>query len=127
MRLVPRRSRGCSFTQIYWQAEGEGRTHPQLALNPNPASVQLDELPTEGQPQPRALHLLVRRSHLPELLEHRLLIFRGNADTGVPDGDLHEPVPWHSADFNPPTLGRELDRIRQQVQHDLSDLPFIGL
>jgi hypothetical protein len=50
--------------------------------------VQLDELATEGQPQPGALHLLVRRPHLPELLEHRFLVLRGDADPGVVDGDL---------------------------------------
>jgi hypothetical protein len=33
----------------------------------------------EGQPQPGALHFLICRSHLPELLEHRLLILGRDA------------------------------------------------
>src|SRR5262249_34571606 len=70
------------------QAESERRTHTHLALHPDPAPVQLDELPTEGQPQPRTLHLLLRCPHLAELLEPRLLILWGDAHAGVADGDL---------------------------------------
>jgi hypothetical protein len=87
--------------------------------------VQLNELPAQGQPQPGTFHLLVRRPHLSELLEHRLLILRGDADPGVADGDLDRPVPWDCHDFYSPTLWRELDRVRQQVQDDLPDLPLI--
>src|SRR5215831_17223741 len=36
--------------------------------------MQLDELPGERQPESRPLDLLVRRAHLPELLEDRLLV-----------------------------------------------------
>src|SRR5262245_3728898 len=94
----------------------ERRARPQLALHPDPAPVQLDELPTEGQPQPRALHLLVRRPDLPELLEDGLLILRGDADAGVADRDLYETVFWIGPDLDAPTLRREIDRIRQQVR-----------
>src|SRR5262249_1826439 len=67
------------------QRERECRAHAQLALHPDPTPMQLDELPTEGQTQPSALHLLVCRPHLAELLEHRVLILRGDADTGIAD------------------------------------------
>src|SRR5262249_1870339 len=102
-----------SFAMAHWQRERKRRACPQLALHPNPASVQLDELATQGQPQPSAFHLLVCRPHLPELLEHRLLILWGDADAGVVDGDLDEPVLWRGRDLDPPTLGGELDRIGQ--------------
>src|SRR5262252_2648727 len=36
------------------KAEGERRTRTQLALHPDPAPVQLQEFPTQGQPQPGA-------------------------------------------------------------------------
>src|SRR5215471_10025979 len=85
------------------QAEGERRAHSQLALHPDPAAVQLDELPTQSQPQPRALHLLVRRPHLPELFEHRLLIRRGNADPGVTHRNLDQTLLWRGRDFNAST------------------------
>src|SRR5262249_45068786 len=102
-----------SFATAHRQRESECGTRPQLALHPDPAPVQLDELPTQGQPQPSAFHLLVRRSHLAELLEHCLLILRGDADPGVADRDLDQPVLWHCAHFDVPTLRRELDRIGQ--------------
>src|SRR5262249_55420727 len=74
------------------QRKRERRALAQLTLHPDPTAVQLNELPTQGEAQPGALDLLVRRPHLPELLEHRLLILRGDADPGVADGDLDEPV-----------------------------------
>src|SRR5262245_56256567 len=116
-----------SFAVTHRNRERERRTHPELALHPDPAPVQLDELPTEGQPQPGALHLLLRRPHLPELLEHRFLILRRDADAGVADRDLDQTVLWHRAHLDAPALRRELDRIRQQIQDDLSDLALVGL
>src|SRR5262245_43950822 len=74
-----------SFATAPWQREGERRAHSYLALHPDPAPVQLDALPATCQPHPRALHLLFRCPHLPELLEHSLLILRGDADAGVAD------------------------------------------
>src|SRR4029453_9730331 len=65
--------------------------------------------------------------HLAKLLEHRLLIRRGDADARVADRDLYEAVLWRGCDLDPPTLRRELDRVRQEVQDHLPDLPFIGL
>src|SRR5262245_30219196 len=101
-----------SFAVTHRNRERERRTHPELALHPDPAPVQLDELPTEGQPQPGALHLLLRPPHLPELLEHRLLILRRDTDAGVADRDLDQPVLWHCSDLDPPILRCELDRVR---------------
>src|SRR4030095_6343931 len=49
------------------------------------------------------------------------------ADPGITDRDLDQPVLWHSPNVDPPALRREFDRIRQQVQDDLPDLPLIGL
>src|SRR5262249_49695775 len=69
---------------------------------------------------PRALNLFRGRPHLTELLEDLLVILRGDTDPRVGDRDLYQPILWHCTDINPPTLRRELDRIRQQVQHDRS-------
>ena len=97
-----------------------------LALDPDPPAMQLDELPRQGQPEPGALHLLRRRPHLPELLEDRLLVLGRDADARVAHRDLDDPIHRHRPDVDPPALRRELDRIRQQVQHDLPDLPLVG-
>src|SRR5262245_48188248 len=90
------------------QCKGKRRTHTDLALHPNPAPMQLDKLPAEGQPQPGALHLLVRGPHLPELLEHRLLILWGDANPGVAHGDLHVPSFWSAATSIRPPSGVNL-------------------
>ena len=48
--------------------------------------MELDEFAGQGQPEPGALRLLVRGADLPELLEHRPLILRGDANARVRDG-----------------------------------------
>src|SRR5215831_19504543 len=60
-----------SFAMADRQGERERRPFSQLALDPDPAPVQLDELPGQGQPEASPLDLLVRCAHLPELLEDR--------------------------------------------------------
>src|SRR5262245_22522232 len=47
------------LVSIYGDREGERRTHPDLALDPDLAAVQFHELPTQGQSQAGALDLLV--------------------------------------------------------------------
>src|SRR5262245_61864645 len=116
-----------SFAMAYRDRERERRARAQLALDPDSSAVQLDELPAQGQPQASALHLLVCRSHLTELLKHCLLILWGDSDARVGNRDLDVSILGHCADINAPTFWRELDRVRQQVQHDLANLAFIGL
>src|SRR5919197_5925198 len=76
-----------SLATAQWNREGEGRPCPHLALHPDLPAVELYELPAEGQPQPRALCLPLCSAHLPELLEHRLLVLGRDADSGVGDRD----------------------------------------
>src|SRR5262245_30523733 len=77
-RLVPVVRHG-----LQRQAESERRVHAQLALHPDPAPAQLDELSAEREPEPGPLHLLRGRPHLPKLLEHRFLDLWGDANAGV--------------------------------------------
>src|SRR5262245_6279478 len=116
-----------SLAMAHRQRERERRAHTLLTLHPDSTTVELHKLPAQGESQARALHLLGRRPHLAELLEDLLLILGSDADSGVADGDLHESILGHCADFDPSTFGRELDGIRQQVQDDLPNLPFIGV
>src|SRR5437016_13782275 len=76
-----------SFATAHRDRERERRTHAHLTLDPDPPAVEFDELPAQGQSQPRSLSLLLRSPDLSELLEHRLPILRRNADPGV--GDRH--------------------------------------
>src|SRR6266404_6265428 len=75
------------------------------------AAVQLDELLGQGQPEARALRLLVRRPHLAELLEDGRMILWRDADPGVGDGDLDQAVLPASLQADAASLRGELDRI----------------
>src|SRR6266478_4492707 len=88
------------------ERERERRTDPHLTRHPDLSPVQLDELPGEGQSEPGALRLLVGRSHLPELLEHGLLIRWRDPDTAVTDRDLERPTGGSRPDVDPAALGR---------------------
>src|SRR6185436_1147192 len=111
-----------SFATTHRDRERERGAHAHLALHPDPPAVQLDELPTQGQSQPGALDLLVRRPHLAELLEHRLLILRGDAHPRIADRHLDHAVLSCGPDVNAPALRGELDGIRQQIEDDLAYL-----
>src|SRR5262245_56859952 len=72
-----------SLLVVERQRERKRRALSLLALHGDPSAVQLNEFPAQRQPQPRALHLLVRRPHLAKLLKDRSLILRCDAHTGV--------------------------------------------
>src|ERR1700745_2869391 len=99
--------------------EGERRAFARFALDPYLATMQLDELAREREAQ--AGPLLLSRvivPDLPELLEHRCLIFRRDADAGVADGDHGVRVLFPRRNIDVPAIGGEFDRIRQQVQQN---------
>src|SRR5262245_44083419 len=52
-----------SCAMAHREGERERRPLSHLAVHPDPTPVQLDELPGQGQPEPRALDLLVCRAH----------------------------------------------------------------
>jgi len=55
------------------------------------------------------------------------MVFGGNADAGVLDGD-RDLRGIHLGDHvHAPAVGRELHRVREQVQEDLLDLALVGL
>ena len=64
-----------------------------------------------------------RRVELAEVLEHLHLILRRNADAGVLDRDRHLPQPRVvRRGHRHRSRRRELQRVAQQVEHDLLDL-----
>src|SRR5262245_18791588 len=88
--------------------------------------MQLNELPGQGQSEPGPLDLLVRRPHLPELLEDRLLVLGCDTYASVSDGDLGHAVVDRSADVDPAALGCELEGIGEQVQEDLFHFALVA-
>src|SRR5207302_11457129 len=89
--------------------------------------VQLDELPGERQPEPRAFVLAGGAdADLTELLEDRPLVFRCDADAGVADGDFDGTVGRRRSEPDPPAGGGELDRVGEEVEDDLLDLSLVA-
>src|SRR5499426_1810545 len=95
--------------------EGEGRALAHLAFYPDPTAMQLDELPRQCESEPGPLDLLVRRPHLPKLLEDSFMVFRCDAHARVADGDLGHAVGHRGAHVDAATLGCELEGIGEQV------------
>src|SRR5262245_31010213 len=116
-----------SVPVVEGEREGEGRSFTQTARHPDAASVQLDELSGERQPEPGALDLLRGGTHLPELLEDRLVILGGDTDARVDDRDLDDGALDGGSYVDLTTLRRELDRVGEQVQEHLLHLALVTL
>src|SRR2546426_489705 len=111
----------------YRQRERERRAATDLALDPQPAAVELDEAPRQRQPESGALALArVVGPDLTELLEDRVVVVGRDANAGVADGDLDRPVGEMGGDADASALGGELDRVREQVDQHLLDLTFVA-
>jgi hypothetical protein len=96
---------------------------PTLALDPDPPAVQLHELLSERQPEPRALLLAgMLAPNLAELLEDRRLILGRDPDARIADGDRDGPLGCRGGEADPAPLRGELDGIGQEVQQDLLHL-----
>src|SRR4029453_3622653 len=106
--------------------ERERRAPAPLALHPDPAAVQLYELPAKGQPQPCSLGPLVRRPPLTELLEDGSLALWGNAPTCIGHRDLGRAVHKSRAHLHPAAFWSELQGVREEVQEDLLDLTLVA-
>ena len=67
-----------------------------------------------------------RRSRLLELLEDPLVVVGRDARAGVGDRDLDLAARPARPDDDAPACGRELDRVREQVEHDLAQAPLVA-
>src|SRR6187401_2691470 len=86
---APKRRERRSSAHHPRQHECEHRAFARLAVDANRTAVQLDEPPRQRKPESRSFVLArVLATHLPELLEHRLVVGGGDSDPGVLDGDL---------------------------------------
>src|SRR6476646_3904603 len=88
--------------------------------------MQLDEFARQRETQSGAFLLVrVAASDLTELLEYRLLVLGGDADSRVMNGD-DEPVDRAAgADPDLTAVRCELYRVRQQVEQDLLELALV--
>src|SRR5262249_8760617 len=74
-----------SFAMAHRDRKCECRALAQLARHPDLAAMEFHKLPAQGEPEPRAFHLLCRRPDLAKLLEDLLLILWGDADPRIAD------------------------------------------
>jgi hypothetical protein len=88
--------------------------------------MELDEAPSQGKTQSRAL-LLMGLAHLLELLEDPGLVRRGDADPIVPHQDEHLVAVTSGADLDMATPGGELQRVGEQVEEHLLELSLVGI
>src|SRR5262249_47502287 len=83
-------------------------------------AVQLDQMFNERKPQPQsAMTPRARRVGLSEVLEDERQELRLDALAGVADRDADTVGVALHAQLDAPALGRELDRVCEQVPHDL--------
>ena len=89
--------------------------------------MQLDKLAGNRETEAgAALGPCARPVELPELLEHSLLVVRRDPRAGVRDRDVERAVRRGHVDGDLATFG-ELDRIADQVEQHLGDLPIVAM
>src|SRR5205807_4136910 len=93
---------------------------------PEAATVQLDETPRQRKSQTRAL-LQMGRAGLLELLEDSLVVRHGDAGSIVAHAYDHLVACAVCTDVDMTATARELQRVRDQVEQDLLELPLIRL
>src|SRR4051812_30142923 len=107
--------------------EGERAAVPRLALHPDAAAVRLYDPPANREPETRAGKAArVARIDTEELLEHLLLLVRGNPHAQVHHAYLYAAI-LHVRAQTEGHPGRGVARgIREQVVYYLRDAPLVG-
>ena len=99
----------------------------ELAFDPQGPAVQLDEPLRETEPEAGALCRTPGiGAGLTELLEDPGLVGSSDADARVSDGD--GDAGWHplAIDGHRASARSELDRVDDEVEEHLPDLPLVG-
>src|SRR5579883_533102 len=110
------------------QPQGRRRALSRGAVELEAAAMKLGHRSRERQSQAGPLVFSCQSAvDLTEGTQRLVEIACGNADAGVLDHDPQTLCAVLDADGDPATGGRELDRIRQQVEHDLLETPAVAL
>src|SRR5688500_15581373 len=102
------------------------RAAPELAAQIDETAVHLHQSPGDGQTEPRADALAAYVSSLEKLAENGLVVLRGDARTGIRNGDRHATVTRIHA-HRDRALARELDGVAHDVADDLAYAPRVGV
>src|SRR5204862_4606115 len=98
------------------QREEEARADADLALGPDPALVRLDDAARDRQAESGAA--VGRLLAPPVALEQQRQLRRVDAGSAVADEE-HDRVTVVRADRDPSLLGRDLERVADQIRQDL--------
>ena len=103
------------------KTHGERRAAPDaLAGRVHGSSVQLDELPNDGQPETESGMAPGHRAvSLAETIEHVRQEHRIDALAGIDNLDLQIVFRGYDEEIDATALGRELDRVREQIPDHL--------
>ena len=107
--------------------EDERAPLPELAVDPDPAAVELHEPLREREAEAGPLADADPDVGLLELLEDALAILRCDAWSSVWTETLTSPLAPSCAHVHGPALRRELDGVREEVEDDLADAPLVAL
>ena len=109
------------------QADADAGALPQPAADIDPAAVQRDQPLDDGQAEPGAVVTpVVARARLEERIADAGEIVVADADAGVLDGEHDDVAVDLGADRNLAAGMAELDRVRQQIEHDLVERALVG-
>ena len=98
----------------------------QGALDPDSATVQLNEALRESQTETGPLALAETEGRLLELFEDPVLISKRDAWPRIRHRDQHLIAAPRCRDDDPAARRGELDRIRQQVEDNLAEPPLVA-
>jgi hypothetical protein len=111
-----------------WQAESERASGANLAFDPEPAAVKLDELARERETESRSFRSSCARPRgLLEFVEDPRLILRRDANASVAHRDPDLATAGRGGQVDLPSSGRELYRVGEQIEDDLLDLALVAI
>src|SRR5690606_8277364 len=96
-----------------------------LAVKPHLPAMRLDEVLGDWQAQTRARHFGQIVLRLPERLEDHVALVFGDADAGIRHRQI-DPIAFPARGDRHAAFRGELDRVRNQVQHDLADAALVS-
>ena len=107
------------------------------ALEPDRAAHHVHEAAADGEPEPGALAMPARIGDLLERLEHPLRLLRRDPDAGVGDFEAEHDASLVAGGVigllvrvgteRDGAAGRELHRVREEVEEDLPEPPLVGM
>src|SRR5581483_7752221 len=104
--------------------KGKGEFAPlsDLAGHPDPSPVQLDQILSEGQSEPRPPGIGSNGFTAIKFIEHLVDLVRRNAGAGIGHADPDEPLFDLRGDADLAPRRRKLDRVIDQIGQDLVEL-----